>query len=688
MKNVFKSYLFEKHILVCENVDDPAGNSFETLFALANLFGIRITEGGNLARPYMIRYAAAQLGEKIPEPFYKGFPQSVRALSPNQLFFDQMLHYVSTYGLNNFDNPGHSVFEESFERTAFNEKVEIKDFTIVTTDEAAAILAENVDNLLSGTRPLKDSQYQMVEAFLSAYDHRISRIASKNTAIRLLLDTRDKRFLEFISLSDVIKLVDELNYTVYHNDNIGKLNLRNQDRKFISSVIDTLIDAGKCNLRTCYEKKKAWKGLLHHIHYAARTDEGRRFVNAMRGDGNESVYSGFEAAMADKNIREAVDVLKKGKGSGAVLRNINYLISRSETLEEVDYVLACMETKNVIVLLQLLLEYSFYDAGTSRRTFKFVKHNKLRVHAETAREAEKRRSVITEAQAGTLAGLIRSILTCVLKNRLGKVYIDPAMKSYALPIQESATQGGFGVLPRGSRIHIENGRKLRAFTYWEKVNDIDLSVFALDSKGGTTEFSWRTQAVRQSGAITFSGDQTAGYNGGSEYFDINTEKFLKRYPEKRYLIFCNNVYSGLTFSQCVCRAGYMIRNIWDTGLVFEPKTVKSSFTINADSRMAYLFGLDLKTNDFIWLNMARDSSANVAGTTDMRFLMKYFHVTDVINIGSFFEMMASEIVDDPALASVVVTNKSIDPDLLAEGTQVIREYDFDKIIAYMDQEVL
>ncbi len=685
MKNIYKNYLFEKHILVNERKTETIENQFETLFALANLFNIRIVEGEKLASDYMIRFVSERLGENVPEPFYRGFPQSVRELSADQLLFDQMVHYAVTYGFGNFSEAGHSLFEENFERTAFKENADIKEFSIITADEAVDMLSQIVRDLLAGTRPLSDEQYKLVKSFIIEYDVKVDEIASKNTCIKLLIDTRDKRFAECIFLSDVIKLVDELNYSVYANKNIYRLNLKNQDRKFITSVIDTLFENGRCDIRTCFEKKKAWNGLLHHIHYAAKTSEAESFVNAMRGNENKSVFSDFERAMAEKNIRAAVDALKNGKGTATVLRNMNYIISRCESVEDMSYVLNCMDTKNVIVLIQLLMEYSSYSAKNAVRTFKFTKYNQLRVHTETPDEMKRRRSHITEGQAAMLADRIMNNLKSVLKGRLGRVYIDTDMKNYALPIQENTSQGGFGVLTRGSRIHIGEAKKLRAFTYWEKVDDIDLSVFGIDKNGRRTEFSWRTMAGRHSEAITYSGDETSGYNGGSEYFDIDTEKFRKKYPDMRYLIFCNNVYSRVTFNKCFCKAGYMVRDTEDSGAVYEPKSVKSAFMIDSGSTFAYLFGVDLMTNDLIWLNMARDSKAAVAGTTDMSFITDYFHVTDVINVASFFEMMATEVVDDMINADVVVTDKTVDTVQIGEETEVIREYDFEKMIALMNK---
>lgn len=680
MKKIYIDYLFEKHLMVSEG--EESKNPLETLFALANLFNIRIVKGDKLVRDYMIRVAADQLGENVPEPFYRGFPQSVRQLTSDQLLFDQMIHYITTYGLGNFSEAGHSLFEEQFERTAFKEGADIKEFTIVTKEEAEAILSESVNNLLAGTRPLSDEQYELVKTYIIDYGFNAEYIASKNTCVRLLMDTHILAIADYMVLSDVIRLVDEINYREYANTNLKKLNLKNQTRKFITQVINRMFETGRVDIRSCFEKKKLWNGLLHHIHYKAVSEEAQKFVDAMRGKVNDSVYSEFERHMTAKNIRAAIDTLKSGKGSAAVIRKLNYMISRCGSLEDMQYICSNIDTKNVIVLIQLLVEYSMRNGGSAPRRFAFTKYNMLKVHNETPEEQKKRKSMISEGQAAMLADYISENLKKVLKGRLGRVYIDPAMKNYALPIQENTSQGGFGVLTRGSRVKLPETKKLRAFTYWEKVNDIDLSAFGINDKGERREFSWRTMAGNQSQAITYSGDETSGYNGGSEYFDIDMDEFRRMYPDLQYIILCDNVYSGVHFSNCICKAGYMTRDLNDSGEVYEPKTVKTSFVIDCNSTFAYLYGIDLRTNELIWLNMARNSNAAVAGTTDMSFLTDYFHVTDIINVYTFFEMMATELVTDISEAEVVVTDKAVE---CGENVQVIREYDTDKMIAIMNK---
>ena len=679
MKKLFKDYLFQKHILVSETGNEE--NAFEVVFSLANLFGIRIVSGEKLAETDMISYVSEQLGEDVPEPFYRGFPESVRALTEEQLAFDQLLHYFITYGMGDFSEAGHSIFEENFERTAFKENITIKEFSVLPEADAAKKLEQIVSDLLAGTRPLSELQYSLVCQYITDYNYLPSKIASKNTAVRLLLDLRNISLAAHLKMSDVIKIVEELNYRSYENENIRKLNLKNRDRVFITSVIDLLAVPGKCDIENCCEKKHVWNGLLHHIHFRAKTEQAKAFVNVMRGKENLSAYAAFEKAMASGDVRKAASCLKKRKGSGAVLRNLNYLISRCSSDEDLDCVIECLDSRNLIVLIQLLIQYGQYRFDAEARTFKFTKYNRLRVHTETEEECSQRRSIISAENRDRLTSTLKEYLKSALKGRLGKVYIDPDMANYALPLQENTSQGGFGVLPKGSRIHIENAKIIRAFTYWEKVNDIDLSVFGIDAKGRQTEFSWRTMAGRKPDSIFFSGDETSGYNGGSEYFDINIEKFRKTNPRILYLIFCDNVFSWGSFKTCLCKAGFMLRDKMQSGQIFEPKTVQSSFTVNCDSRFAYLFGIDLIKNDFVWLNLARDSNAAVAGTTSMKFLTDYFNLTDIINQYTFFEMMAEEVVQSPDEAEVIITDKS---GPYPEGAEVIREYDFERVIALMN----
>ena len=142
----------------------------------------------------MIHVAERCIGRQVPAPFYKGFPQSVRELSPDALLFDQLMHYFQTYVSGDFSEAGTSLLEETFERLAFREKTEIKDFSILPEEEAVSRLVSSVNDLLASTRPLSESQYALVLEYIREYHYEIPHCASKDTAVQLLLDTRNSAF--------------------------------------------------------------------------------------------------------------------------------------------------------------------------------------------------------------------------------------------------------------------------------------------------------------------------------------------------------------------------------------------------------------------------------------------------------------------------------------------------------------
>lgn len=341
MKELFKKYLFNKHILIEENEPD-AEESFNTIVALKNKFGIKISEGMELAEKSMIKLAAEMLGEYVPEPFYRGFPQSVRELTADQLLFDQLYHYFQTYCLGNFDEKGYSMFEKNFDRLAFNEDVDEKIFRVLTLEKAYNELAKIVENLCASSRPLNGADYDVVAEYIRGTGSIPEKIACKQTVMKLMYDLKaPAMFIKFVTLPDVIKLVDYINYSEYNNENIKKLALKNADRRFISKVIDLCMEHVTVNnINECYEKRKIWCGLLHHIHYQPKNSTGKRFCEGMRSGDNYSVYSRTEKEIANGNIVQAAKIMSVTKGSSVVVRNLNYLLSRCKTEEEVKGVLS------------------------------------------------------------------------------------------------------------------------------------------------------------------------------------------------------------------------------------------------------------------------------------------------------------------------------------------------------------
>ena len=127
----------------------------------------------------------------------------------------------------------------------------------------------------------------------------------------------------------------------------------------------------------------------------------------------------------------------------------------------------------------------------------------------------------------------------------------------------------------------------------------------------------------------------------------------------------------------------MLRDIEDSGEIFEPKTVRSSFTIDCASRFAYLFGLDLTANEFVWLNIANENGSGIAASDNMNFLTQYFEMTKTFNVFDFFSLMASEITDDPKEAEIAVTDEELEA---GETTEILRSYDTERMIALLNRK--
>ena len=277
MKQIYKELLFEKNYLVSEG-EGNSDTSFEVIFTFAALFNIRIVSGEKYAQKDMIPFIAEQLGVNVPETFYRGFPASVKTLSSDEMLFDQLYHYTKTYGLNLFEETGHALMESFLDKTAFREKKVIREFTIIPEKEARAKIADIYGDLLQSSRTLGDKQYNLVLEYLKDYDVEIKTCGSKSTAVRLLADSRNLNLTQFISMQDVVKLVEEINYRSYGSDDIKRLNLRNPDKKFITDVMDKLLESSKCDIESYCERKAVWTDLLRQLRYQTTDDWFARFI--------------------------------------------------------------------------------------------------------------------------------------------------------------------------------------------------------------------------------------------------------------------------------------------------------------------------------------------------------------------------------------------------------------------------
>jgi hypothetical protein len=178
--------------------------------------------------------------------------------------------------------------------------------------------------------------------------------------------------------------------------------------------------------------------------------------------------------------------------------------------------------------------------------------------------------------------------------------VDPDVLDVALPLSGKAAEGGFAVLPRGSRASV-SGELLRFFTYWRQTarrTDYDLSVLLLDERFTSVgQVSWTN--YRHEGVV-HSGDITDAKKGATEFIDVPLGL------EGRYVVPLVNIYAGESFDEVAeSMFGYQIRQRGQRGAPFDARTVRSRSQLRGKGRVALpvVFAKGERGWQAVWLHL-------------------------------------------------------------------------------------
>jgi len=193
------------------------------------------------------------------------------------------------------------------------------------------------------------------------------------------------------------------------------------------------------------------------------------------------------------------------------------------------------------------------------------------------------------------------------------VYIDEGLKQYAVPLSMRSQLSGLNIIPRGSRLKLNNKNYLRFFIHWKNVGggsyrdfeertDIDLSTMFYsndwDYKGHVsyTTLKWKECSVH-------SGDITNAPHGASEFIDINIKGLIDK--GVRYVIPDIYSFTGEPFYEIPqCFFGWMSRRDIESGEVYEPSTVENKITLTSDIGVSIPCVIDLIRREIIWADLS------------------------------------------------------------------------------------
>ncbi len=318
-------------------------------------------------------------------------------------------------------------------------------------------------------------------------------------------------------------------------------------------------------------------------------------------NGKIQTYNGrVEESFKAKDLDSLLELLVQRPGVFA--RRLHQVLELagtqySKVLQAFESVVEQVQLKNLLVM------HSYFRTidDSPLRTI-INKRGKIRVMDN------RRNRVSLSVTQALLDVLTTGIKAVIVKNkeawRAGsKVWIDPALRNYTVPLQQRKASDGLLTLGRGSRMPLEDGAVLRLFVWWKQVaerTDLDLSLISYDDEMNYTGHVSYTNLA--SSGMQHSGDLQSAPHGAAEFIDIDLDTVRK--SGSRYIATQIFRYSGENFATCECHAGWMIRDEGDSNYKsFDVKTVQNKFDVTGSGAYAIPIIVDLQENEIIFVDL-------------------------------------------------------------------------------------
>lgn len=550
--------------------------------------------------------------DKVYNPMYPNFPESVMEKGDFELYFNAIVHYWSFGTL--------LPYEEKEERVPLFNTAKVKVLEAGSFDD----LNDIFNNLCASKTSLSKSDVNdMIFILNSAKVTLPDEMPFKENAAcvcRLLVDTGVdtdgslcKKYVK--TATDVLRLVTAMSDgDVSLAENTKFRNLKRSERRIIMNLLAGCGNAAEDMNR--YAGRWICVGEKLHPGEFAKNERYTKVVQAfgiIRNDGKIQSFGGkVDAAIASGDVTTVVSLLKKRPGEFA--RRIDFLLRIFN--KDADRKAVIMGFASIAkdvsstVLLQVREHFiNKLDGSDDMRVF-FPKGNLARSYYVKNDKTE----TIPEDAMKMVIAVCESALVNIYGNRefLGKAYIDEALKDYTVPFSLRSAGKTMTAVSRGSRIAIDDSAKIiRLFIWWTNTKndiiDVDLSVAVFADNWNCLEHVSYSNLKSSRFGICHSGDITNGGpvdgEGVAEFIDLDIDKALS--AGARYAVFNVYNFSDENFSKMEHAAfGFMTRSDMKSGEIFEPSTVKQRMDLASATTTCIPVIFDLKERVFIWCDMA------------------------------------------------------------------------------------
>ena len=552
-------------------------------------------------------------------PMYPNFPAQVMEMTKAELYINAIMHYLGT-ALGERILPQYEIEK----RSPLADNLKLKIIHLGTEAE----LFEIFRNLLSANTSLSATDKQDLTAFIATFPSFTTEILpaeiryKENLAfISSLLLQHCEHPLElllpyFKTATDVLRLataMSEGDISLAENTRFNSFSRR--ERRFLLGLLERCGSITEDMLR----HPKKWIRLGERLHpgeYAKRFPKATEGFDAIRNNKPVATFNRrLEAAFAENRWRSALELLVTRPGELA--RRLDFLLRNSDEPKILELFQQVNDRIATAVLIQVSNHFQHRNSPTELRIF-FPKGNVAKAYAIENQ---------LPALEPNLCQQVVEICDHTLISRfaqlppLGKVYINPALKNFPVPLTQRSASKSLRQLARCSRLPMPVGDTIRFFIWWREglVNgsatgdvDLDLSAVLYDANWSYLEHVSYTNLKSSKYQSAHSGDLTSAPNGASEFIDLNIPSILSyggRYVVASVLSFSQQPFCNLP----ECFAGWMMRHDAGSGEIYEPTTVLDKVDLTANTTVTVPAILDLATREVIWTDLSLSRAPNWRG---------------------------------------------------------------------------
>lgn len=579
---------------------------------------------------------------------YKGFPQSVLAISYSEFVINAILYYWT----NQTWRPNETVgLEREFgfelakmtelrllERTQFDSI-----FTdIVYANNSISIFDKEIINWFikeGATFKFKNIKFKEIAAYVG----------------QKLLNEDSVEVLPTGNATDVLRI-----WAAYSGGDEGlKTNTRfknptSRQRRVLRNTLE------RCyNLEDSFKgKREMWLRFLFLLHPMATPNAKRcpvlaSFTDKLRNSPKE--LETFNAKVERLLLAKDASVFELlRKAPGVFTRRLDHLVRVFGITAINEWLSVEPSTKNLIIAYN---HFSDRDKASDGRGAILADQSQSKVVTYKALEP------LDSKLVATITSSIITALNNVTSETLSdkKVYIDLPLYYRPLDANNRASNLSLNGNVNGTVEKADVNKTIRLYVHWEGRDDIDLSAMLISSDNKVTKVGWNGRH-HSNGGVIYSGDNTGHSDKNAEYIDITPNKLG---GDIEWVILDANIYRGKQNFKAYngkIKTGWMLRDNPEANTAWLPKTVSNAQVLASEGKIAYLMAYHVPTNNIVYLDLTTASS-NVTTTEDalkMRiFLDKFVSLNGdeeiswkKINQGHLLHILAGEVVSSQEEADI------------------------------------